>query len=520
MTAGPVSPQLATIDLTPLRDALDVVDALIRDDWTCQDDLGNVTLSRASCPDPRAALRDLQRFGRALGHVQALGSLAGQDLRLRLINGSMEVVDVPNATPDDWFDDPDTVARAHAAWEGNAQEALDLPLAWEVTADLALERLLPLPDGIEMRISAEVSTILHAFTASSVVTLGRLIPQAAGVRRIYLALRGDGHPVHLGSVTFAGAARQSTLDVPADAEPLAGERPLLEGFPMLPPHALVRLDHHSTGRTAGDLEWAPVARHCAAVAALSAWSMSASEIENLDDRPRLAFLGFKRVRLELPSPDSLDDSAVTGALALRRWMFHDASPDRLLAVRQVVSLYEQGEPFAVASDVQASAEVIYAGLRSEAVAEVVKGTREAQAQANDTVRQGLRASQELVKAATERFLAALIAVGAVIIANASRSLADEVSRNLMLLIAGFLLVLALIAVLVEGPLLSLPIRHLSKDVRAGSSLLTPEQQREIVESAAVRATRRRIVTVRVVVPVLYLSLSIAIVLWGYPARYI
>jgi hypothetical protein len=91
----------------------------------------------------------------------------------------------------------------------------------------------------------------------------------------------------------------------------------------------------------------------------------------------------------------------------------DTSPDRLLAVRQVVSLYEHDDPFRDAQDVQASAEIIYVGWRNDAVTEVVESSRDAQAQGNDAVRQALMCSQDLAKAATERFLSGLVAVVAV-----------------------------------------------------------------------------------------------------------
>jgi hypothetical protein len=68
----------------------------------------------------------------------------------------------------------------------------------------------------------------------------------------------------------------------------------------------------------------------------------------------------------------------------------------------------------------------------------------------------------MAKSAGERFLAALVGVGGILIANASKTLTDHVSRQLMLLVAGFLLVLAAFAVLVEGRLLSVPTQPQSR----------------------------------------------------------
>jgi hypothetical protein len=245
----------------------------------------------------------------------------------------------------------------------------------------------------------------------------------------------------------------------------------------------------------------------------------ASSVQVAGDRVTLDFLGFKRISLALPDPAELEPQAVAAGLELRRWALQDASPDRLLAVRQVVSLYEHDDPFRHAQDVQASAEIIYVGLRSDAVAEVVKSSRDAQAQAYDTVRQAVKSSQDLVKVATERFLAGLVTAGAIVIANANRNLSDVVSRNLSLLLAGFFGVLAVVAVFIEGPLLSLQMKHLATDLRTGSSLLTEQQRQSIVGGPGVRATWLRIRIIRVAIPVLYAGLALAIWRWGYPARY-
>ncbi len=142
--------------------------------------------------------------------------------------------------------------------------------------------------------------------------------------------------------------------------------------------------------------------------------------------------GYKKSAFLLPEPESWEPQDVTETIALRGWALHDASPDRLLALRQVASLYgTDTAPFGHAADVQASAEVIYAGLRTDAVAEAVKGSREAHAQAQDAARQTVKNATDMVKGATERMLAALVAVGAVLIANAGRALPDDTGRLLI-----------------------------------------------------------------------------------------
>jgi hypothetical protein len=135
------------------------------------------------------------------------------------------------------------------------------------------------------------------------------------------------------------------------------------------------------------------------------------------------------------------------------------------------------------------------------------------------VRQSLKSAQDLIKNATERFLAALVAVAAVLIANVNRSLPDNISRNLLLMVSAFLGVLALFAIFVEGPLLYLPLKNLDKDLRVGTALLTSAQRERIAEMASVKSTRFRVGVVRFVVLGLHVLLAALIVLLGYPEAY-
>ncbi|MEO7262662.1 MAG: hypothetical protein ABI047_15610 [Jatrophihabitantaceae bacterium] len=135
------------------------------------------------------------------------------------------------------------------------------------------------------------------------------------------------------------------------------------------------------------------------------------------------------------------------------------------------------------------------------------------------VRQGLRSAQDLAKSATERFLAALVGIGAVIIANASKNLSDHVNRDLMLLVAGFLVALALFSVLVEGPLLAIPLRNLERDLKDGSSLLTADQLHRVTSIPSVGSTCRRLTVIRVVIPAVYTLTAVFILILGYPNRY-
>ena len=189
-------------------------------------------------------------------------------------------------------------------------------------------------------------------------------------------------------------------------------------------------------------------------------------------------------------------------------------------MRQVCSIYGNAGPFDYAQDVKDSAEVAFFGLRTPKIQEAMKSVRDAQTQASDTVRQSVKSSQDLVKSATERFIAGLVAVGATLIANSAKAIDPSIGRDLMLLVAGFFLLLALASVVLEGPLLGLQMKNLPDDLKAGSSSLPQDRLKAILNSGRVHATRSRIRTVRIAIPLVYVLLVAAIVIWGDPADYV
>jgi hypothetical protein len=206
-------------------------------------------------------------------------------------------------------------------------------------------------------------------------------------------------------------------------------------------------------------------------------------------------------------------------LSLYDWASTEKSPDRLLAVQQVASLLEADQLLDHVGDLRGSAEIVYTGLRSEAVAEAVRGFREAHAATLETVRQTLTSVQDLTKAATDRGFAALVAVGAVLVANGTRSLSNHVGRLLLLLVAAFLIFLAVWSFTVEGPLVAAPMKNLEVDLRRGSPLLTDGQVKELLDAETISITRRRSTVVHFTIPGLHLALSLAIVIFGFPSRY-
>lgn len=504
----------AVLELSSFATARGTLDALGGAGWEATQQQQAITLTARAQHDLAASLAALQPLQSLVQNLEAVASLGGQDVRLRHVNGHLEVTGFPNIASDELFNSPPEVDAANRARDGDVDAAMSLPLEWRVTVDLALQRLAP---SMDLRVYASLDSLIEEFAAASLQQLRRLIPEGDR-RRVFLSLDGDLAPLHLGRISLLTVGSGSQAEaLPPTTDTLPGENLAADGKGkwLRPTDMLPATD------AAVPSEWAPVLRTCRAAAAVGTWGLLANAVKLSDTKLELDLLGFKRVHLALPvePPYGLALADVDASLRLRNWALQEGSPDRLLAVRQVASLYAGSEALSAADDVRASAEVVYIGLRSDAVAEVVKSAREARSVATDVVRQAVKASQDLVKSATERFLAGLVAIGAVVIANASRNLPDDVSRDLMLLIAGFFGLLALFSLLVEGPLLGLPIKHLAAETRASGTLLTEEQRKEISGSTMVEGLRWRVKAVRIALPLVYVLATGAIAQWGYPSRF-
>jgi hypothetical protein len=302
----------------------------------------------------------------------------------------------------------------------------------------------------------------------------------------------------------------SRTELPPPAPPLAGEHAASSDVLALPSQ-LAPFQPELAG------PWERAARVLAAAFVASTWHRLASAV--VEDGAAIEILGFKRVKPRLLEPSELSDEVIDGTRRLHAWAFQDLSPDRLLAVRQVVSLYLDDSAIRQPADVLDSAELVFVGLRSDAVADAMQSARDAQGQAAETVRQSLKSVQDMLRSATERLFASLVAVAAVVVANATTKLSDRAGRDLLLAVAGYLALLGLVHVVLEGPLLTLPLRTLDDDLKKSQPMLTETQRQRAVALPSMTATRARVRRLRVLVPVVYGLLATAIFVWGYPGRY-
>jgi hypothetical protein len=498
------------LDLSPLRPLAAACRRLRDAGWQITDGVGSVAVRRAGTADVAGALTELADLLPTAINVEAVGERGGARLRMRLVHGALAVVDSPPGDVRTLFDDPADQGNAREAFEGDADAALALPLAWTVEGTFDFARVLAVPAGVRAAVAIAPATVVDYVTDTTAQTVERLA--APGAVRVLAAADAPG-TVRIGGMVLAGPGGEGTTAVPLVAPVLLdGET---AGPGNSPPAGVLV----PAPGTAVPPVWQAAARHAQALACQLVWKALATASTGTGHAPSVTFHGYKKTSFALPAPGAWTPQQITETLALRRWALHDASPDRLLAVRQVVSLYDDGSAALHAADVQASAEIVYTGLRTDAVAEAVKGAREAHGQAQDAARQAAKNAHDLLKGATERMLAALVAVGAVLVANAGRTLPDETGRLLLLLVAAFLLVLAAASVAFEGPLLSLPAKNLKDDLHHQPGLLTQAQRDRVDATPSLKDARRRVRLVRFVVPIAHTAFAVLIYAFGHPSRY-
>lgn len=502
---------VSVLDLAALVGIGEAFTRLRDSGWTVHDGVSSISVTLDPASDPTGALAELEPLIPAALNVEASGKRSGSRVVVRLVNGVPEIVEAPAADPRELFDERPAQDDAVAALGGDAVAALRLPMQWRIEATISLAKLLDVPVGTLVNVSLAAETVTDHIAAITAVDIRHLLGGADC--RVFVALDTPDH-AHLGSVVLAGVpvgGHTASVDL-RPASLLPAER--LQKSPPSPGTLIPQDD-----RPAPPV-WRPAASHLRTLAAQLVWRALATDELPQDGGLVLEFVGFRKSRFPLPDPAPWEDEHVQGALLLRAWALHDASPDRLLAVRQVVSLYDADDaPYGHAPDVLASAEVIYAGLRTDAVAEAVKSARDAHAQAQDAARQTAKSATDMLKSATDRMLASLVAVGAILMANAGRVLPDATGRLLILLVAAFMATLAAAAVFLEGPLLGLPAKKLRSDLDHQAGLLTVEQRERIVRLPSLVAVRTRTIALRWCVPITYVLFAVLLAVLGHPDQY-
>ena len=496
----------AAVDLTELQRALTVVDSLRVGGWAVRDDLSGI-VTTAAVLSPEQARSAVDAIAPAVTRLEAEGKAGAFRVVLKLIAEAFEIIQVPEGDLARHFEEPANRENAERLHDRDVGAALALPLAWHATVHLDLGRLVDTSPRIEARVVMSHAWLTAEIERGGVPGTTLLVPQA-GSRRVFLCADGPDAAAHFGAVSLTGV--ESPVELPLPSPSLAGELAAPSDLLALPSQ-LAPVQPALAG------PWERASRVLAAAFVASTWHRLASAVA--EDGATIEVLGFRRVKPRLLEPSEVSDEVIDGTRRLHAWAFQDLSPDRLLAVRQVVSLYPDDLALHQPSDVLDSAEVVFLGLRSDAVAHALQSVRDAQAHAAEAVRQSLKSVQDMLKSATERLFASLVAIAAVVVANATTKLSDRAGRDLLLAVAGYLTVLGVVHVVLEGPLLRLPLRTLDDDLKKSQPMLTEAQRQRAVALPSIAATQARVRLLRVIVPVVYGLLAAAILVWGYPGRY-
>jgi hypothetical protein len=258
----------------------------------------------------------------------------------------------------------------------------------------------------------------------------------------------------------------------------------------------------------GSAEVAGVVSALARQATACCWAFLATTVTIEGSKAHAEFFGLQRQEwpLEAIGPDLTRDQHEA---AYRLWQMSvdGATPDRLLATRQIVSLY-QHEPWADADDVIRASEPLFLALRSTATAEALRAQREARALALSVARQTADATTGLAKNAVERALAVFAAVGGIIVGRTTNTLTAAQASGLRHLLGVYLLILVAWSFFLEGRPVTSAISALKSDLGAFSDLLTESEQRSILMSKTVRYAQQQAWIARIVVPLAYLAAAV------------
>jgi hypothetical protein len=237
-----------------------------------------------------------------------------------------------------------------------------------------------------------------------------------------------------------------------------------------------------------------------------AWAWLSSAVEALEGAPAasLEFFGYRRKLFDVPTAGYVGDPGQV-AFNLYRWATAEESPDRILAIRQVVSLHDTAALPSRPDDVVTAAEPLYRALRSGEVAAVLETQRQARSIAIETARQAADAAQTAAKSTAERTIASLAGVAGIAVANATAVLGESDARSIALGIAGLFVFLTLWAIFVEGPPLRNPLTSLSSDMPRIASLLSSTDREGILSMSVVTKAKRSVLRVRIATPIVYLA---------------
>lgn len=502
-----------TIDLASLHAIVQQIRRLESEGWLRTESHGTIQLKLRDAKSVSVQIGAAEILENSIIGLRIVGRIEGSILEIRRVGTGLEITTLPEIDLNELFYEKEAVELANRAWNRDVDAALQLPLKWDIEVDIRLEKIIQTAN-LEVQVSIGSTSLLEEFAQLDLDSVAVVFPRH-GKRRIFVCVEAPYECLHLGSVSFVGTATGSSstglvesIEVPENVYRLGGEA----GLDISPvPSELLEIGAQDPGNY-----WDSIRQRCEVVAGILAWKMIASDVFEENGKVFVDIRGLKRTRFELPNPNSYSLEDAKAVYRLYSWTFYDKSPDRLLATRQVVSLYSDSDAIKYSADILESAQVVYAGLRNDSVAEALRNVREAESRALDTVRASVRSVQDLAKSATERLLASLVAVGGVVVADDTHSVSIHTGRLLLLIIVAFIGFLALVAAVIEGPLLSLPFDKLGADLEGVISPMSEEQRRRIITLPSVEATKRQVLILRIFIPSVYVVTIVLVVLFAFP----
>lgn len=483
------------------RVVLDNVDRMIARGWALDVHLPTFTLRRQA-DDPALLAADLRMIASVVTDGRLRGEWAnGLYLELQLVDDGYVLSDSAGGELEEFFPE-ETLGDAQQAWNGDADAALRLRGTWNATIGVDPACCLDAAvTGWKVYVVSDLATAA-TFLNRPWWRLGELLNSMTPV--LILTWRDqEDYEIRTGML----AIQPFSSTIPESTQPPASA-PARPTIPEIPDPRSVA----PTEIVGAQTYVAPIATRLWNLCAASAWGWLATTvtIDEAQQVARLQYFGLQRVEHTMPAdgPDALSEEHCRDAYELWRWAAETEGPDRLLAVRQIISLYRD-VPWGRGEDVRLAAEPVFLSLRSDVIAEGFKAQREARAVALTVARQTAEATTGLSKGAVERCLAALAATGGIVIAKTSATLTASQAADLRMLLAVFLLILAGWSTLIEGPAVTVGLRGLRDDVAALSPLLPEAEQRAILNLSSVKRAKRHALRVRIAVPVAYVAAAIA-----------
>lgn len=408
-------------------------------------------------------------------------------------SGAIRVTHKPSVEAENVFEGPDLVV-ANRLWMGQLEDVDSLDLTWVLKARVALSQLVPTSEIVST--SRTYKEVTDYITEHAAENMGRAIPHNR--RRLYVVWGESFFDLRYGSVAIISLPAQANNRYEWDAiDALPGER----SARMLPDSFPLSSECLASAQLSASTPASENLTKYMAWASLSMMLTSAANTASVESgQIELSFVGYKETKFTLGDPNCFGAIDIEAQLSLRVWLFSELSPDRVTAFRHVLSLHDPAELGMSLRAIEESAESLYRTLRSDEIGEVAKNVREANAKAADAVFQAAKASQDLTKTLVDRLLAVLLGLTGVVVANALKNIPKEVSEALVWSLLAFFACLVLIAILVEAPLLKMPIKRLEEEIDKGFKTLTPTQKKDLLEASTLKIVERRASFVGTVLP--------------------